>query len=119
MLSYFYDFWLSLKYAWQGINVAIKKEKNFTRMIVIALGTIVLGLLVHLSLEEWIIIGGLIGFVLSLEMLNTASERLLNLVTPELSSRVQYIKDILAGGVLIAALTSLFIGLLIFIPKLF
>ena len=117
MLS-FHQFWVSLKYAWRGILAVWSEERNFARMIMIAGGTIILGILVNLSLEEWTIVVILITLVLSLEMFNTASERLLDTVTPHFSPQVRYIKDALAGGVFIASIGAAIIGVLIFLPKI-
>lgn len=52
-----------------------------------------------------------IGLVLSLEMMNTAIETLCDYIIPEKDPKIKLIKDISAGSVLIAAITSLIIGL--------
>jgi len=108
----------SIIWAGRGIKLALSTQSNFFLMVLISLGTIITGLIVELSLEEWIIIIFLIGLVLSLEMFNTATERMLDFLEPRFSPSVGRIKDLLAGGVLIAAILAAFLGFLIFVPKL-
>lgn len=109
----------SVIWAGRGIKFAFSIQSNFFLMVLIALVVIAAGFIVRLSLEEWIIILLLIGFVLSLEMFNTAIERMLDFLEPHFSPPIGKIKDILAGGVLIASIIAAILGLLIFIPKLF
>jgi len=57
--------------------------------------------------------------VLTLEMINTSIERILDLLHPEKHPEIKIIKDISAAAVLLAALGALVIGLKIFIPYVF
>jgi Diacylglycerol kinase len=59
-----------------------------------------------------------IGLVISLEMINSAIERYCDLVTTDFHPGIKVIKDVAAGAVLVASITSLIIGLIIFIPAL-
>ena len=60
----------------------------------------------------------LFGFVISLELVNTAIESTVDLITIEKHPQAKIAKDVAAGSVLIAAITSIIIGLIIFIPKI-
>ncbi len=57
-----------------------------------------------------------IGFVFAAELFNSAIEGLTDVVSPEHDKRAGLVKDMAAGAVLIAAITALIIGLIIFIP---
>ena len=59
------------------------------------------------------------GFVWSAEIFNTAIESMMDHLSPEKHPRVKYIKDLAAGAVLVAAITAIIAGLIIFIPKIF
>jgi len=72
----------------------------------------------EISLIEWIIIVICIGMVFISEIANTAIEYLVDFVSPEIHPVAGKIKDLSAGAVLIAAITSAITGLLIFGPKL-
>jgi len=67
---------------------------------------------------EWAAIILVIGFVLMAELFNSVIEKLIDYLKPEIHPAAKVIKDAAAGGVLIAAITAVIIGALIFIPKL-
>ncbi|QUW22220.1 diacylglycerol kinase family protein [Sporosarcina sp. Marseille-Q4063] len=115
--SHMQNFIKAFRYAFEGILHAVKTERNF-KFHLIAAGIVILsGLLTGLADFEWYIILVLIGGVLSLELLNSAIERVVNLVTMERLPLAKQAKDLAAGAVLIFAIFSAVIGLLIFIPK--
>ncbi len=109
----------SFLYAFKGIAVFFSKDRNGQIQGVAAIVAIILGITLHISVTEWLFVITCIGTVISLEMLNTAIEKLCDIMFPDFNLQVKLIKDIAAGGVLIIALTSLVIGLIIFIPKIF
>lgn len=108
----------SFKYAIEGIATGIKTERNMKIHIVIMILVIIFGIILKISKIEWIICIVLFGFVISLELINTAIENTVDLVTLENNSKAKIAKDVAAGSVLIAAITSAIIGLIIFIPKI-
>jgi diacylglycerol kinase (ATP) len=59
-----------------------------------------------------------IGVVLSAELLNTAIEKLVDLVSPQFNPKAGEIKDISAAAVFVLAMISAIIGCVIFIPYL-
>lgn len=74
--------------------------------------------LLQISTLEWLIVIFCIGLVLTAEIFNSAIEVLTDIVSPESNPRAGLVKDMAAGAVLIAAITSAIIGLIIFVPKL-
>ena len=103
----------SFAYAFTGIYVAFRSERNlkihFTAMCL----AIILGLYLDLSLLEWGFIVFSIGFVFVAEFFNTAIERLGNEAAHgEQSQAIKNAKDISAAAVLLSALTALVIGIL-------
>ncbi len=109
----------SFGFALQGIGVAIKREQNMKIHVVAAAAVIVAALWTGLSQMEWMLIALLIGGMLSLELVNSAIERTVDLATAELHPLAKQAKDMAAGAVLVFAATSAIIGLLIFWPKWF
>ncbi len=77
------------------------------------------GLWLGLSITEWLWITAAAGIVLIVELLNTALEVLVDLVSPAIHPKAKIIKDVAAGSVLMAAVTAVLIGLIIFLPKIF
>ncbi|AYV67175.1 diacylglycerol kinase [Niallia circulans] len=108
----------SFRLAILGILTAIKQERNVKIHLVITILVIILGLLNDLSKQEWMFIAFCIGLVISLELINTAIERVVDLVTSEYHPLAKEAKDIAAGAVFIAAILSIVIGGIIFIPKI-
>ncbi len=106
-------------YALKGISVLISSQVNFRIHLFAVIAVIIGGIILDISLMEWIILILCMGLVLTLEALNTAIEYTIDLVSPGYHELAGKIKDISAAAVLIAALTSALIGLIIFIPKIF
>ena len=76
------------------------------------------GFLFEISEFEWLAVVFAIGLVLAGEAINSAIERLSDVVRPELDDRIRDVKDISAGAVLICAITAAIIGITVFLPKL-
>lgn len=85
---------------------------------VLGLIAVAFGFLLDISKTEWVAICIIIGLVLAFETFNSAIESIVNLVSPEYHPLAGKIKDLAAGAVLILSITSVVIGLLIFIPYL-
>ena len=104
--------------ALKGIVNSIKTEKNVKIDLLFAIVVIIAGIVFKISLLEWIICTILIGLVISAEIMNTAIEAVVDLVTRERHPLAGKAKDAAAGAVLILAIISAIIGSIIFIPKL-
>ncbi len=107
----------SVSYAWAGIKEAWRGQ-SFRIMLVLALLAIGLGFGLHISPLEWVLLILSVGFVLALEIINTAWELSLDYLRPEINPLAGKIKDLSAGAVLVASITALIIGLIIFLPKI-
>jgi len=83
-----------------------------------AILVILFGILLAISVFEWIIILLLIGLILSAELMNTAIELLADEVSESYNNTIKKVKDAMAGAVLILSFFSAIIGLVIFIPKI-
>jgi diacylglycerol kinase (ATP) len=110
-------FLMGFRYAGRGIVAGLIGQLNINVMLALAAMAIALGVIFSISTTEWALLAGLIGLVLSLELVNTAGEKLVDILSPEQNERYGQIKDILAGAVLVAALAAGVAGLLIFLPK--
>ena len=82
--------------------------------IVCALIAMITAYVLNISLTEWCIILICIGIVLSLEIINTAIEALVDLVEPNQNSMAGKVKDLAAGAVLVFSIISAIIGIMIF-----
>lgn len=109
----------SFKYAFEGIITTIKEERNMFIHFLIAIIVVITGVYVRLSLNEWLICLLLFALVFSLELINTAIENTVDLVTTKKNKKAKIAKDAAAGAVLIAAIFASIIGIIIFLPKFF
>lgn len=109
---------LSFKYALEGIFSALKTEPNLKFHFLAGVMVIILGWFFMISTLEWIIIITMMGLVISLELTNTAIEAMVDYLIPNIHPVAKKVKDISAGAVLVASLTALIIGLLVFLPYL-
>ena len=82
-----------------------------------ALLVVTAGFFFHISAIEWCICLVLFGLVMALELVNTAVEAVVDLVTTERKPLAKIAKDTAAGAVLIAAIMAAVAGLIIFLPK--
>ena len=105
-------------YAFKGLKTAFLSEVNLKTHLVIATLALFLGWYFEISAIEWILVILCIGMVISTELINTALEYLVNLVSPEFNPIAGKIKDVAAGAVLIASISALITGLIIFLPKI-
>ena len=108
----------SFGYAFEGIFTGIKKERNMKIHCLAMLCVVAAGLLLRISISEWCLCLVLFGLILSLELVNTAVEAVVDLVTEEKKPLAKLAKDTAAGAVLIAAIMAAGAGLLIFVPKI-
>ena len=108
----------SVKCTLNGIKHVILNEKNFKIQLCIAVMAIVCGAIFRISSVEWCIISFAIFFVLVSELFNTSIEKTVDLCTEEYNEIAKIAKDISSGAVLLAAINSVIIGLIIFLPKI-
>ena len=108
----------SFGYAWSGIKSCFASEPNFRIHSVLAIIALLLSMGLNISTLEWIAVCFCIAFVLIMEMLNTAIEKLCDVVHKDLHPGIKKVKDIAAGAVLIAAFFSAITGAVIFLPKI-
>lgn len=109
---------MSFKNAYNGLKLAMAHERNMRIHILVVTMCIVLGIAFRLDALRWIMLVIAVGMVLMAELMNTAVENMVDMVTPEYSEKAKIIKDIAAGSVLIASAAAAVIGILVFTDPL-
>ena len=107
----------SFGYAFEGIWTGIRKERNMRIHCLAVILVTAAGTFFGLTAMEWCICL-LLGMVISLELVNTAVEAVVDLVTEEKKPLAKIAKDTAAGAVLFTAVMAVIIGCIIFIPHL-
>ena len=108
----------SVKNCLDGISYVTKSEKNFKREIALGIIALILSYILKIDKIEFIIVLTIICLVLTTEIINTAIERAVDLVTKEYHELARIAKDVSAGSVLVTSIFALIIGIIIFIPKI-
>lgn len=111
-------FFRSFLYASKGIVNLLKTEQNARIHLIYAIVVAVLAYLLSISRIEATILFFAVVLVIAMEITNTAIEKLLDIIKPESSSAVEFIKDAMAGAVLISTLIALVVTILTFLPHL-
>jgi len=114
----FTTFGRSFRHAIRGLGDIARAEQSFRLQLIVALLILVLTFFVDLDQWEKILLILLVAAVLVLEIVNTILERIADAVEPRVSPMVREIKDMMAGAVLITALTSALVGFMILGPHI-
>ncbi|MDP3988132.1 MAG: diacylglycerol kinase family protein [Candidatus Levybacteria bacterium] len=106
----------SFKHAFEGIVHTFKYNQNFRIQIAGAILVILASIFFHVNAFEMGILGVMILLVICAEMINTALEEMVDLITTTHQKEAKIAKDVAAGMVLITFMGSIIVGSLIFIP---
>lgn len=96
---------------------ALKTQRNIWVHLIFGLLVLAAAVWIKMSLLEISLLTLTVAFVIVTEMINTAIEEVVNLTKPETHTLAGLAKNIAAGAVLVAALGSIIIGMLLFVPR--
>lgn len=102
--------------ALSGIIWILRNERNFQIEVFALLINLFLIVFLKLSLSDAALIFIVCFGVLILEIINTAIEKICDIIQPEFDKRIKIIKDISAGAVLLSVVCGIIIGIVIY-PK--
>lgn len=108
----------SFRYAFAGIYHCLRHERNIRIHFCIGVLVVLLGLLLRITPLEMAVICLTIGVVIGGEMINTAMENVIDLMSPQYHPLAKVVKDVVAGAVLIFCFFACLVGLFIFVPYL-
>ena len=106
----------SFRFAFKGMIAVFRSEPNMHLHVLASLIVLVMAYRFEVTRVEWCLLILCMGLVWMAEIFNTSIETLTDLVSPEQNLWAGKTKDLAAGGVLMAAITSVAVGLFIFIP---
>lgn len=108
----------SFNYAILGVFYAMRNERNLRIHVAAAILVLLAALYYGVSRAELLIILCTASLVVFAELVNTAVEAVVNLLTLSRHPLAKIAKDVAAGGVLIAVLNALVVGYLIFYDRI-
>lgn len=111
-------FMSSLNCAGSGIRHALATERNMRVHLFVFMLALIAAYIFQISKIELLLILGISAVTFSLELTNTAIERLADKVSPEYDETIGVVKDVMAGAVLVSSIFAVIIGLVIFVEPL-
>lgn len=107
----------SFRYAIRGLCTAYREERQMKVHTVMAILAVLCGAAADLSYAEWAVLTLVIAFVIALELVNTAIERAVDMVTKDYHPLAEKAKDVAAGAVLTASIAAVIVGICLFVPR--
>src|SRR5689334_16055178 len=108
----------SFRYAFAGLFHVARSQRNFRIHMAAALVAAALALALGFAPLEWAVLATIITLVMTLEMVNTVIEAVVDLASPEYHVLAKIAKDMAAGAVLLTAIGAVVVGLFLFVPHL-
>ena len=112
------SFIVSFKCAYEGLRYAVRTQRNFRFHLTAALLVLVAAYWLKIAPEAWAVLILTISCVLVVELLNTAVEVMVDLISPDYHPLAKTAKDLAAAAVLLVAITSVLVGVVILGPPL-
>ena len=111
-------YYKSFMHAVDGIVYALKFEHNMIIILLAAILAILAGFIFNISEVEWFFVIIIIGLIAATEMINTAIEATIDLITTKTHPLAKIAKDTASSASLILSITAFIGALIIFVPKL-
>ena len=108
----------SSMYSAQGLKYAFVNERSLWLYSVLAGLSIILGFILDISVNQWICLLLSLGVVLTIELINTAIEAVVDMVTLEYNELAKIAKDCGSAATCVASIIAFIIAVVIFIPKI-
>lgn len=106
----------SFGHAFEGLEHSFKRDQNLRIHFFVGVIVVIMSIVLKVNPFEMGILGIMILLVMITEMINTAIERMVDLIIKEHREDAKIAKDVAAGMVFLTAAGSLVVGLLIFLP---
>lgn len=108
----------SFKFAFEGLFHAIMTEPNFRIQLLIVALSVIMGKIFSITRGEWSDLINSLGLLLTVEIINTSIEEIMDQLIKHHDDGVKIIKDLSAAAVLITSFVVLSNLSIIFLPKI-
>ena len=110
--------WVSVGYACRGLSYAVTTQRNVRLHLGAGLSALALASWLQVSRPEWLVVCLTVTLVLVAELLNTAMEAFVDVVSPEHRQEARIIKDVAAGAVLACCVSAMVVAGALLLPRL-
>ena len=104
------------KYSLQGLAYCFKNESSFLFASICACFIIIFGIIFDIEFLEWVISFGSLALILIIELLNTAIEAVVDLVTEDYHELAKIAKDCGSAATGIMSILAFIVNMIIFVP---
>lgn len=111
-------YYKSFFHAIDGITYTFACEHNAVIIFLATVVTTMAGFVFHISDVEWLFVVIIIGLVIASELINTAIEATIDLVTDKMHPLARIAKDTASSASLVLSITALIGAIIIFLPKI-
>ena len=108
----------SFRHAFRGLKYVMSAERNAKIHLALAVAALIASIALQISLEQWLFVIISITLVFFAEVVNTAIEKTLDLISQENNQLVKLIKDMTAAGVLVCAFGAVIVAIVVFLPRI-
>lgn len=108
----------SLGYSLDGLKFLASNEQNLFIMIIISIIVLIMGFVFKINFIEWATLITIMFIIIAMELINTAIEYTIDIAMPEKHPFAKIAKDSASAAVFLVCLSSIIIGLIIFVPKI-
>ena len=106
----------SIKYSLEGLSYGYRNEQSLILHGFCTILAVILGLIFRITFWEWAVIIISLVIVLAVELLNTAIEATVDLITKEIHPLAKIAKDCGSAAAFVSSLVAVIIGLFVFVP---
>lgn len=107
----------SFNYAVDGIIYTLKTQRNMRIHFALAVFVLILSLFLNFTRLEFLILFITVTFVIATEMINTAIEKAIDMITEDYHPLAKISKNVAAGAVLVSAINAIVVGYLLFFDR--
>lgn len=108
----------TIKNSLNGIKCYAKDGKSILLFIIGSLLEIIMGFVYNINGLEWILIICILGFMLAIELINTAIEATCDAISKEYNPFIKIAKDCGSGATFVIFIVAIILNIIIFLPKI-
>ncbi|MBO4245310.1 MAG: diacylglycerol kinase [Bacilli bacterium] len=106
----------TFKFSYEGLKYAYANEQSMLTHLILTIITVIIGFIFHITLYEWLIISICLTVILAFELINTAIEAAVDLVTLEIHPLAKIAKDCGSAATGVSSIMAAIIIFIIFLP---